>query len=97
VHEFSRDLSPSASLPPRSRFPVFPVETGIFADFPFQTPLGCEKNKPNQAVASHSRGVLNGNLQRPNRELNASNRELRELTANIILRNQMQNLTDARR
>jgi hypothetical protein len=55
VDEFSRDLSPSASLPPRSRFPVFPVETGIFADFPFQTLFGREKDKANQAVASHSR------------------------------------------
>jgi hypothetical protein len=34
-----------------AEFPVFPVETGNFGDFPGYRPFGCENSDANQSLA----------------------------------------------
>jgi len=58
------------------KFPVFPVQPGIFAMFPANRRFASENSQPNQAVASQFPYRPNGNFFAPNRELNAPNREL---------------------
>src|SRR5260370_37521987 len=71
---------------PLTRFPVFPVETGNFVDFSHSTVVWPRKGLGKSARCEPIPvAAENGNSRRPNRELNAPNRELPELTAKIIL------------
>jgi hypothetical protein len=36
-------------------FPIFPVETGNFADFLIAAPFGCKIGAPDQGLATNSR------------------------------------------